>query len=296
MSTEKLWYRICGLVTVVVFCAQATVVASQDQPKAPARAHVEVASQDIFSKKSPTHGEGTYVGKSVAGVLRDVVFLQGKLFAWDSFKVFVGTMPFWIGGRMIDDSVQHCFYDRSHHKNIHQLHSGFYHFAKNSLAIPIVVLGSAVFWTKDEEFHETSRCFLIGLPFVIWSKHLIKKLHADACKRPWNEYFSRKHQSYGGFPSGHMAEIVYSTVLFGKRLGPKAGVPLGIISAVLGVTFVNCNRHYVSQIVAGAGLGTLYALAADKLISQNLERKHPVEVDVALNERGGPEVRVGVSF
>ena len=197
---------------------------------------------------------------------------------------------------MIDETLQNRFYDRKHHKNICQMHNICYEFAKNSLAIPIVVLGSGVFWAQDESFRETSRIFLVGMPFVIWSKEIIKKWRIDCSKRPWNEKYSHTKQAYGGFPSGHMAEIVYSTVLFGKRLGPKVGIPLGLVSLFLGVNFVNSNRHYLSQIVAGASLGTMYALAADKLISSNLESRHPIGMGVAFNEHGAPELQVGISF
>lgn len=243
-----------------------------------------------------SRGQGTALGKGLGAFLRDIVMLQTKLFDWDTVKIFVGTIPFFIGARMIDESVQNRFYDRKHHKNIYQMNNLCYEFAKNSLAIPIVVLGSGVFWAQDEAFRETSRVFLIGMPFVIWSKEIIKKWRIDCSKRPWNEKYSRTKQAYGGFPSGHMAEIVYSTVLFGKRLGPQVGIPLGLVSVFLGVNFVNSNRHYLSQIIAGASLGTIYALAADKLITSNLESRHPVDVGVGLNEHGAPELQVGFSF
>lgn len=246
--------------------------------------------------KAPSHGHATFIGKETGRFFKDVFMLQTKLVNWDTLKVIVGTFPFFIAGRMIDDRVHSCFYEREHHKNKHQMHNGCYKFAEKSLAIPIVILGSGVFWAKDPNFRETSRVFLIGMPFVIWSKELIKKWKAECCKRPWNEKFSCHKQAYGGFPSGHMAEIVYSTVLFGMRLGPKVGVPLGIISLFVGVNFVSANRHYVSQIIAGAGLGVVYALAADKLISANLESRHPVNVQLAFDEHGAPGVQVGIAF
>jgi len=292
MSREK--QSLCStkhfLVSVALMYAVGTSWSMAQSQKASLDGVLQASQQQVF------HGQGTVAGKAVGGFLRDAVLLQTKLFDWDTFKIFVGMFPLFIGARMVDEPIHHCFYTREHHKNIHQMHNVCYEIAKNSLAIPIVFFGSGIFWAKNEEFRETSRVFLIGMPFVIWSKEIIKKWHVDCCKRPWNEKFSSKKQAYGGFPSGHMAEIVYSAVLFGKRLGPRAAIPLGILSAFLGITFINCNRHYLSQIVAGAGLGTMYALAADKLISSNLERRHPIDVGVGLNEYGKPELQVGVSF
>src|SRR3546814_2989372 len=44
---------------------------------------------------------------------------------------------------------------------------------------------------------------------------------------------------------------IYMTVLYGLRYGVKAAAPIGIFGTFLGVTFLNCNRHYLSQLVAG---------------------------------------------
>lgn len=268
---------------------EAPLLIAQDQK-------TSVAGVLQASQPTPSRGSATSIGRGLGDFLRDAVILQTRLFDWDTLKIFVGTLPFFVGARMIDDKIQSTFYDCKHHKNIRQMPEACYEFAKSSLAIPIVVLGSGVFWARDENFRETSRVYLIGMPFVIWSKEIIKKWRIDCSKRPWNEKYSRTKQAYGGFPSGHMAEIVYSTVLFGKRLGPKVGIPLGFISVFLGANFVSSNRHYLSQIIAGASLGTIYALAADKLISSNLEKRHPIDVGVAFNERGDPELQIGIAF
>ena len=287
MSIEKTCFCVMRFLALITYMLGGFELQAQQKK-------TSIDSVLLASQQEESHG--TVVGKEVGKFLRDAALLQTKLFDWDTIKVLVGTLPVFIGARMIDENVHSHFYDHDHHKNICQMHNACYEVAKNSLAVPIVLLGSGVIWSKDEEFRETSRMFLVGMPFVIWSKEIIKKWQSPCCKRPWNEKYSHSKQSYGGFPSGHMAEIVYSTVLFGKRLGPKVGVPLGILSAFLGITFVNCNRHYVSQLVAGAALGTMYALAADKLISTNLEKRHAVDVGVGLNDQGGPELKVAFSF
>ena len=55
-------------------------------------------------------------------------------------------------------------------------------------------------------------------------------------------------------------------VLYGMRFGYQFAVPLGAVTAFVGTTFLACNRHYFSQLIAGAGFGAIYALAANKVI------------------------------
>ncbi len=218
-------------------------------------------------KKPQPHGKLASFIKEVAS---DVWWLNFNLISWDTFKLLTVFFPFFVGTRMIDEKLQSCFYDRKHHKNINQPPAWVHDAAQFSIGIPIVLLGSYAFFEKDWEKAQAGRLLLLGLPFVIWGKTLLKKIRMRACYRPWNEMFSCKKRALGGLPSGHMSEAMYTAVLFGARFGPKYAVPLGLLAAFLGVGFLVCNRHYASQLVAGAGLGTIYAVAANKVIDKNL--------------------------
>jgi membrane-associated phospholipid phosphatase len=117
----------------------------------------------------------------------------------------------------------------------------------------------------------------------------------ECCLRPWHELYCSSHtRSGGGFPSGHMAETTYIAALFGMRYGAKYAIPLSLYAAWLGIVFVNCNRHYASQIIAGAGLGLLYACAAQRLIDYNLSEK--LSLDVKILPCGGPSFGVTYRF
>jgi len=205
-------------------------------------------------------------GKFARDLFYDAIELQKNLVSWDSLKVASMVFPLFVDSRMMDERLQYCFYDKEHHKNINRIPPVCHDLAQWSISIPIIVLGSQMFWSPDDEMREASRIFLIGLPFVIWTKTLIKKLRFEENLRPWNEAFDSEKRGSGGFPSGHMAEAAYTALLYGMRFGPKFAIPLGSIAAFIGVSFVACNRHYLSQIVAGAGLGAIYALAANKLV------------------------------
>ena len=228
-------------------------------------------------------------------IVKDILSINANIINFDSFKTICAFLPAVGLARMFDKDLQGNFYDRSNHKNCLEPPKWCQEVAKLSISIPIVFFGLKSFFSNHDEFCVTTRMLLLGMPFVIWSKELLKKLKLDICKRPWNEHFSCKEQSLGGFPSGHAAEAVYTALLYGMRLGPRYAIPTGTIALIIGSTFIACNRHYLSQIIAGAGLGTIYALAANKVVERHLD--DPINYTVELSyTKQQPAVSFGVRF
>lgn len=227
-------------------------------------------------------------------IFTDVLELAKNLFSWDSFKILISTFPFYVATRMIDEKIQTCFYDRQYHKNKNQMPGWCHDAAEWSIGVPIVFFGLQAFLSRDEELRETSKLFLVGMPFVIWTKDAIKKIRFKACLRPWNENFDCKKRSMGGFPSGHMAEATYAAVFFGMRYGPRYAIPLGLLAAGVGATFLSCNRHYASQLVAGVGFGAMFAVAASKVVDCKLGKD--VEFGMTMQSNGNPAFAVSYRF
>jgi hypothetical protein len=237
----------------------------------------------------------TEVFKWVGGVIKDIAVLNINLISWDSFKVIVSVFPFFIGGRMLDDPVHSFFYEHEHHRNKNQLPHWCEKFAQlTSIGVPITFLGTQAFLSPDPEFRATSRMLLLGMPVVIWGKDFIKRAQFDACLRPWNEKFSCKQRAFGGFPSGHVSQATYTAVLYGMRYGPKFSIPLGVIAGAIGLMFVGCNRHLLSQVIAGAGFGAMYGIAANRLLDEKLEREFKLSMNV--NDHGAPVIKLDCSF
>lgn len=235
----------------------------------------------------------------LGGLWRDLVDLNKyALFSFDSFKVVTTTFPFYILTRMFDEDLQKNFHKECCHKDVNQQPRWCHTLSQYGLGIPIITIGLMTFFGNNEEFRTTGRIFLLGMPLVVSGKDIVKKFRFAANKRPWCDKFPCKERSLGGFPSGHLAEITYMTVLYGLRYGVKAAAPLGIFGSFVGVTFLNCNRHYVSQLVAGAGLGTLFALAADKVIDKRLEKKYKDRFTCGYDTDmcGQPAFKVACSF
>ncbi len=203
--------------------------------------------------------------------VKDALFLNINLISTESFIVIAATFPVYWASRLVDNQIQCHFFTHNGHYNINQLPGWCHELVRFGIAIPIIALGSQMFFARDPEWREAGWMLLLGIPFVIFGKDIIKKFDADFCLRPWHEDFCTEHkQAMGGFPSGHMAQAAYIATLYGIRFGPKLAVPLTFFAAALGIVFINCNRHYLSQIVAGAGLGALYGIAANKVIDAKL--------------------------
>lgn len=232
---------------------------------------------------------------------RDVVSLLAHIWDWDTFKILVGFFPAFIASRMIDNGVQDNFFCHGCHRNVNQLPGWCHTLAQWGFSVPIVALGSLVVFSKNYEFRQTGWMLWIGLPFLIWGKKIIKVFDtnyfdADCCLRPWHQDFcGAAHQRHpGGLPSGHMAEAVYLAVLYGSRFGPAFGVPLGALAVGVGAVFLNCNRHYLSQLIAGVALGTIFAVAANKVIDHRMAER--VSIGFGQDSQGSPGFNVSWKF
>lgn len=235
----------------------------------------------------------------LAQAVKDIVYLNRYVFDWDTIKIISSIFPGYILLRMFDEDIQNSFYhghcQNECHKDVHQVPKWCVKMAQYSIALPIVVMFGSLF-VGNHELRTTSWIFLLGMPFVIFGKDVFKTIRFDAAKRPWREKFCSKERAYGGFPSGHMAESTYMTLLYGWRYGVRAAGPLAVATTFLGITFINCNRHYPSQIVAGAGIGAIFALAANKVIESKLAQEHNIDLGIDVDTKGATAVRIGWSF
>ncbi len=203
-------------------------------------------------------------------IIVDATRLMHNLFSVDSAKIATLVTPFYLITRSLDEQIQKPFYDPAGHKNCNQLPRSCHDFAKNSVAIPMVGLSSLAIFATDSDLALTARMLAIGLPFVQSGKDIIKSLRFTSCLRPWNENFCQTERSSGGFPSGHIANISYMAMLFGMRHGLRWAIPLTALGIFVAADFLNCNRHYLSQLVAGAGLGVIFAVAASKVVDTKI--------------------------
>ena len=247
-----------------------------------------------FRNRPPSKHRITHLLGEFAG---DALKINLGLLAWDTLKVFVITAPFFAGARMIDDKLHNCFFDHKKKKNRNEPAQWCKEVARLSIGIPIGLLSSQVLFSRDENMQTTSQVFLTGMPFVLLAKDIFKEqLNFDLCKRPYHQVFAKEQRKYGGFPSGHLAEATYMAVLYGTRFGINYALPLGGVAVFVTVVFLSSNRHYLSQMIAGAGFGAMYALSANRLIDSKLAKKHELQMALSAGDHGEPVMKLSMKF
>lgn len=94
---------------------------------------------------------------------------------------------------------------------------------------------------------------------------------------------------YASFPSGHTTTAFAAAVALGA-LFPRARWPLMGLAAVVGVTRILLGSHYPSDVIAGAALGSLFALAMVKAFAAR-RLVFKVDADGRVRPMAGPSVR-----
>lgn len=227
--------------------------------------------------------QSTYWGrcKSFLGTIAsDIIDLNLNLISKETFMIAGVTIPAYFAVRQQDRVVHNYFYDSKNHKNRHELPFCCKVAAEKGLAIPLLTAAGLALFSRNEELRLTSYAFWIGMPCSWGYKKALKATRGKHCLRPANEHFDKNRKSYGGFPSGHIMEMVYVTTLFGIRYGPKVWVPLTAASAYMFAELAICNRHYVSQLVVGAGIGAAFGFATNKLVAKKLAERYVIDFDL----------------
>lgn len=93
-------------------------------------------------------------------------------------------------------------------------------------------------------------------------KNLANMLRMSVALRPPNEAFPRGLY-FGGFPSGHVSQTFMTVVAIYYVWGAHNVLIYALLIQTLmtAAWVLSCNRHFVSQIVAGLALGVIYGLA-----------------------------------
>ncbi len=114
-----------------------------------------------------------------------------------------------------------------------------------------VMLGTSLLLMAygNDERHEVGRLMtstVISTSAIVWGmKEIIGR------KRPLGDVVGSP-----AFPSGHTAQAFAGATLLGNRY-PKLRIPLYIGAGLVGITRVYLGRHYASDVIAGAAVGTI---------------------------------------
>jgi len=232
----------------VIFCVCVQQVAAYDEP-------CRVYEYDTSAKsqfKRTWHDFGEF---------------NKKIVSLDTIKIIAAGVPVYVVARILDKSTHKVFYCSAHHCNKRQMPNTLYHGVNVGLGVLMIGMASLSFYKADRHLQRTAQLYALTLPYTWAAKKILKTIKWDGCRRPKNQWFDKHKKYYGGCPSGHMMEIMYTAVLFGTQMGPRFGIPLGIFAGAVALESINCNRHFLSQLVAGAGVGVILGVAANKALA-----------------------------
>lgn len=252
---------------------------------------ISCCAQEIRSyNNSPWHIDDSYNCYhnepliSIRSLIHDLGSFGKNLFTGDALGVIAPFIPFWAASYNFDDRTHRRFYCARHHCNINQCSDFWVDFSECLVGISIGTLSACSFAIKSRNLQRTAQLYAITLPLTWATKSIVKQIHWKGNKRPGHGGFPKKCH-WGGFPSGHMLEMTYATVLFGLSMGPGFAIPLGLSTGIIAATFVQTNRHYLSQLIAGSAIGTLFGFAAYWAVSRP-EHSAPFHISCSPYEGG----------
>jgi hypothetical protein len=220
----------------------------------------------------------------------------------DTMLTLTAFTPLYLGARMIDEEVNQGFYDARCHCNVDYPHKCLEFSVHGSMLYPVILMSLFMMSSSDENVRMTGGVALSGIVVTQLVnqaiKHLVEFRPVRAGCRPRNGDFNPNKRVYNGFPSGHALGCAYIAVLCGLRLGPKWAIGVGgICGAIAGLT-IQCNRHYASQVIAGAALGTIFAIASNKVIESKLSHssKYGYEIGLVSNKNGNSCLEAAITF
>lgn len=225
----------------------------------------------------------------------DFYNVGSEIVSLDTMKIITITTPFYLIARRADKPLHAKFYDPSSHANRNQPPSWVNKLLFDAVPIiPALAYGLNGFFHEDSYARRTAQIFAAGFFWAWSSKILIKKLPVSSCLRPFNGNYPQK-TVHGGNPSGHTSTAAFTATYLGLTRGPLWAIPLSIGAAATGTLGFISNRHYVSQVVAGAGLGAVIGFAAHRVLETLPEPSH-LSTAFGLSLQDGVGLTLAYSF
>ncbi len=96
------------------------------------------------------------------------------------------------------------------------------------------------------------------------------------------------------FPSGHSSTAFSLAAVANHHYGWKVGVPAYVAASCIGLSRIERDRHYLSDVLAGATLGIVVGRTVSRLDGDRPAKKRQISVGPATDPSGGG-VGLGVS-
>lgn len=125
--------------------------------------------------------------------------------------------------------------------------------------------------------------------FLLWGSLLKNKEQSNLFDYATNAFIANGIITYGlkfgigkerpdrsntrSFPSGHTSNSFLTATVAREIYGDKVGVPAYIMACVTGLSRIHDNKHFVSDVIFGAALGTAVGMGFGKSYKKDLNLK-----------------------
>ena len=147
----------------------------------------------------------------------------------------------------LDQQIFDAIYDEKNSESIrHTLMKNITHFGNSYAVIGLSLLTVTYGKEKNRQTGRLMSSAFLGSSLIVYtSKRLINR------RRP----FDIHNTDTPALPSGHTANAFVIVTILGKR-HPKLRIPLYIGAGMVGFSRIYLGRHYVSDVLMGATVGT----------------------------------------
>ncbi len=229
--------------------------------------------------------------------LVDTVNVWSYVLSLDTMNLLLPIIPAYLTARFQEKRIHNKFYNCSDHTNKHQPSKWLRAPAVDDgvVAIPFIIFGGLGLAATDPYLRREAQTFTTGLVWAWATKVVFKELiKTESCLRPWNEHYSATEQSHGGNPSGHLTTLTFLVTYWAFKWGLPWVIPMGAYTLYAMAVNVAVNHHYLSQVVAGAGLGIIFGVAAHSAFDFVAQHDNIV---VGFDATGGkPGIKLTYSF
>lgn len=108
--------------------------------------------------------------------------------------------------------------------------------------------------------------------------------------KQWTHVLRPDSSANNSFPSGHTAQAFLAATFFYKEYGkkyPVLGIGMFTVATGIGILRILNNKHWISDVLAGAGIGILSVELASLLPSLKQLNKHKISASLVPSYRSG---------
>ena len=112
------------------------------------------------------------------------------------------------------------------------------------LALPVTAISSTYYMNDYDGFKSFLKSYITTISTTYVLKNITHKLRPDGT-------------DYMSFPSGHTSSAFAGASFVHFRYGIKYSIPLYLLAGFTGYSRIESNKHYIEDVIAGAGLAIL---------------------------------------